>query len=190
MKLLPLVGLLGLSGAVAAQTATANIDRRASLSDAEATILWEKLAILTSGESEEDTASHLRSHGMGDDGTKSLRALRARGVGKLQQIGKQFYVNLCVKQTEIRESGGAEMVAQMIEETIRQEGAARRHFLAEADRLLSPQDQERLDHLYSSDHGPNVGITDTNIANRVRSGEIPVETAIAAACNKSRVKEK
>lgn len=190
MKLLPLIGLIGLSGTVIAQTATTSADRRAVLSDRDVTILWEKLTILTSGETDEDIASHLRSHGIGEDGAKSLKALHARGRGELQQIGEQFYAKLCSRQKEIRESGGSEMVAQMVEETIRQETEARRRALGEVDQVLSLHDQERLDHLYSSDHGPKVGITETNIANRVRSGEISVESAIATACNKSHGKEK
>jgi len=182
MKIVLLVALSALSGAALAQTTTANTDRRAALSDREVMILWEKLMIVTSGETEEDALANLRSHGMGEDGAKALVTFRTKALAELQHDGDRLYLDVCGKQKEIRESGGPEMVAQLVEQSIRREADTRRRLLAEADSLLSLQDQERLEHLYSGGHGPNIDITETNIAMRVRSGEIPVEQAITAAC--------
>lgn len=182
MKQFLLVALPVFGCAAYAQTAPAVVDQPASLDDKEAMTRWEKLTILAAGDSEEEAASHLRSHGMSEDGARTLWALRTKGLAEFQQIGRQFYASICNRQAEIRETGGPEMVAQMVEQTSQRETDTRRRLLAEADDLLSLQDHERLEHLYSSDHGPKGGITETNIASRVRSGEIPVESAIATAC--------
>lgn len=177
-------------GAATAQTTAAIADRWAALSDMEAMILWEKLSTMVSGETEADAIAHLRSHGMGEEGAKSLKTFHPKALAELQHTSDQFYLDVCGKQKEIRETGGPEMVAQLVEQSDRQMADTRRRLLAEANSLLSAHDQERLEHLFSSEHGPNVGITETNIAMRVRKGEIPVEQAITAACKMSGKKEK
>jgi hypothetical protein len=180
-----------LSCAVLAQATPGTADRRATLSDGEARIIWEKLMIVSYGETEEEALAHLRSHGMGEDGAKVLTAFRDSAAAELLVAEDQIFHELCDKKEEIRESGGPEMAAQMIEQSRRRTADVRRRLLAKADSLLTPEDQERLEHLYSGgDHGPNVSVTETNIALRVRSGDISLEQTITVACQRSNKKEK
>ena len=183
--LLPLV-LLCLGSTLLAQTTGDISDRWATLNDVQATIAWERLMKVTSGETVNDAQSNLRSKGLSAEGAKALVSFRGRAVAELDRVGRQFHVDVCNKRNQIRKSGNAETVARMVEETIQQENDARRRLLAEADSLLDRPDQERLDTLYSSEYGPRVKIIDTGVAEEVRTGVISVEQVIEAACDISR----
>ncbi|HET9215542.1 MAG TPA: hypothetical protein VFR18_01105 [Terriglobia bacterium] len=157
------------------------------LSDTEADIRWEKLMIITNGESDAEQLQHLRSHGMGDEGAKALLTFRTTAMREMNNVFRQLYQELCARQKELRETGGPEMVAQIIEQQKLRESATRRRLLAEANSLLSAVDQERLEHLYTSDHGPNVQVHESGTAARVRNGQLPVEQAISRSCELAKI---
>jgi hypothetical protein len=152
------------------------------LSDKEVDIRWEKLMIVTSGETEKDQLEHLRSHGMGEDGARTLRAAAKQAQIEMREVFNQLYQEVCAKQKEIRESGGPEMLAQIIEQQKVRESAARRRLLDKASDRLSLADQERLEHLFTTDHGPNVGIGESDTAALIRNGQIPLERTIVRFC--------
>jgi hypothetical protein len=181
MRIFLTIAVAILAGAGFAQTVATSADQSSTLTDEEVAIQWEKLMIVTSGDTEADALDHLRSYGMGENGAKALWAFRARAEAEMQSMFKQSHVDLCAKKEELRE-GGPEMLAQLIEEQRGRAATARRHLLAEANSLLSPADQERLEYLYTSDHGPKVSLTDSSLAARARDGRLPVERAIANAC--------
>lgn len=172
-----------LAGAALAQSPTPSAyeAQLAALTDKEVAIQWEKLMIISGGDTEGEAIEHLRSHGMDIEGAKALRALHAKAEAEMKMMSNQFFSEVCAKQEELRE-GGPEMLAQVIESQRTRTTAARRRLLAEANGLLSLADQERLEHLFTSDHGPKVGLTDSNVASRVRDGTLRVEQAIARAC--------
>jgi hypothetical protein len=173
-----------LAGAAIAQTAAPNPNQYAVMSDKEVAVQWEKLLAISAGGAETERLEHLRSHGMSEAGAKSLSAFAQQAEREMYEVFKQFQREVCSKQKEIQESGGPEMLAQIIEQQRTREDAARRKFLVKADSLLSPVDQERLAHLYTSDHGPQVVIDDEgkDTAMMVRAGEIPVERAFSVYC--------
>jgi hypothetical protein len=158
------------------------------LSDKEADIRWEQLMAITSGETETEKVGHLRSHGMGEDGAKALTAFAKQAQLEMEKVFAQFPAEVCGKQTELRETGGPEMLAQIIEQQRVRQSAARRRLLAQANSLLSSVDQERLEHLFTSDHAPRVVLDNggTDTVTMVRNGQITVEQAIARMCKKEK----
>jgi hypothetical protein len=160
-----------------------------ALTEKELAIQWEKMMIVTSGETEAGAVEHLRSHGMGEEGAKALRTFRAKAVAEEDAASRWLYPQICGRQEQIRERGGPEMLIQLMEHSSEKLATTRRRLLAEADHLLSPVDQERLQHLYTSDHGPKVGLTDSGVTDAIRTGKISVDQAIARACQLAKEQE-
>lgn len=163
-----------LSGAVPAQVPV--------LTEKEVDVRWEKLMIITSGETEKDQFEHLRSHGMSEAGAITLRSSAKDAQTEMIAVFNQLYQEVCARQKEIRESGGPELLAQIVEQQRVRETAARRRLLENASSRLSLTDQERLEHLFTTDHGPIVGIGESETAAKIRSGQIPVERTIVRFC--------
>jgi len=182
MKKVLALAITILAGAAFAQTASANTDHMPAYSDQEIVILWEKLMIAISGETEAETLEQLRSFGISSEGALALKAFRTRANVEMANASRWFYGEVCARKKEIREYGGPEMLAQIIEQERQRTSDTRRRLLAEANSLLSLADQERLENFYTSARGPKIGITELNIAARVRNGEVSVEQATAGSC--------
>ena len=152
-----------------------------AVADQEADEQWEKLRVLTSGDTDEARLEHLKSHGLSEEAARALRKYVDENERKLETVMREQHLGLCSKREVLNDP---ESLAQEIEREEELFSDRRRIIVDGANKVLSDGDSERLDHLIKDDtgHGPKVEFTDLKIPTKIREGQIPVAHVFNLIC--------
>ena len=147
------------------------------LDDQEVTKRWVKIQIITSGENDTERSAHLKHHGMSQEGARKVAAYVQEATADYNKWASGYRDRVCDQASNLR-AGGQEALAQFFEQSRATSASLRRTYLANTLELLTPADQERLEHLISDGpHGPKMQVLSDrpDTASLARTGGLTVE---------------